>query len=82
MNVPPVPLNKSQPSFGILRGCKKTPYGDYIWGVYKGKRIEVYDAWKCQQKLIYVSEENTLNWIKMKFTYMQDKVKKVVRSQS
>lgn len=85
MNVPPIPPTKPpkpQPTFGILKGYNKTPYGDYMWGVYKGKKIEVYDAKKYDQKLIYVSEEDTWRWIKSKFTYVQDKVKKVVRSQS
>ena len=85
MNVPPIPPTKPpkpQPTFGILKGYKKTPYGDYMWGVSKGKKIEVFNAWKNDQKLIYVSEEDTWRWVKSKFTYMQNKVKKVVKSQS
>ena len=85
MNVPPIPPTKPpkpQPTFGILKGYKKTPYGDYMWGVYKKHKIEVYDAKKYDQKLIYVSEEDTWRWVKSKFTYVQDKVKKVVKSQS
>ena len=85
MNIPPIPPTKPpkpQPTFGILKGYKKTPYGDYMWGVYKKQKIEVFNAWKYDQKLIYVSEEDTWRWIKSKFTYVQDKVKKVVKSQS
>ena len=73
--------SKPQPTFGILKSYKKTSYGDYMWGVSKGKNIEVFNAWKYDQKLIYVSEEDTWRWVKSKFTYMQNKVKKVVKSQ-
>ena len=35
---------KPHPTFGILKGYKKTPYGEYTWGVYKGYKIEIFDA--------------------------------------
>lgn len=74
---------KTQPiqpniSFGILKGYKKKPYGNYMWGEYKGKKIEVYDAYKHNQLLIYVSEK--MNFIKSKLIYWQDGNKKILRS--
>ena len=44
MNVPPLKPEKPQPTFGILKGYKKTPYGEYTWGEFKGHKIEIYDA--------------------------------------
>ena len=82
MNIPPISPTKPQPTFGILKGYKKTPYGEYTWGVLKGQKIEVYDASKYSQKLIHVSDELTWRWIKSKFTYLHKGVKRVVRSES
>ena len=65
-------------SFGILKGIKKRPYGQYMWGEYRGKKIEVYDAYKYNQLLIYVSEN--MNFIKSKLIYFQDGIKKVMRA--
>jgi hypothetical protein len=65
--------------FGILKGVKKRPYGDYLWGEYKGKKIEVYDAKEFQQLLIYVSE--TMRFVKSKLIYFQDGVKKIIRAE-
>lgn len=73
---------KDKTSFGILKGYKKTSYGEYMWGIYKGKKIEVFDAKKSQQKLIYVSDNKLLKWIKSKLTYIQDGIKKIVRSEA
>ena len=68
-------------SFGIFKGYKKRPYGDYIWGEYKGKKIEVFDAYKNNQLLIYVSEN--MNFIKSKLVYFKDNKKdKVVYSEN
>lgn len=69
-------------NFGILKGYKKTSYGEYTWGTYKGHKIEVFDAKKHQQKLIYVSDNKLLKWIKSKLTYIQDGIKKIVRSEA
>ena len=68
-----------KPSFGILKGIKKRPYGDYMWGEFKGKKIEVFDAWKHNQFLIYVSEN--MRFIKSKLIYWIDGVKKVMRAE-
>ena len=73
MQVQPI---KPQPSFGILKGYKKTPYGNYMWGEYKDYRIEIYDAKKYGQKLQYVSNSKTLRWIWSKLKYMQEGIKK------
>lgn len=70
-------------SFGILKGYKKTPYGQYTWGVYKGHKIEVFDATeKHNQKLHYVSNNQTLKWIKSKLRYFQNGIKKIMRSEA
>ena len=42
-------------NFGILKKVKQRPYGTYMEGTYKGLKIEVYDAYKYNQFLIYVS---------------------------
>lgn len=66
-------------SFGILKGVKQRAYGEYMWGMYKGKKIEVFDAKRENQFLIYVSEN--MRFLKSKLTYLQDGVKKVLRSE-
>lgn len=66
-------------SFGILKGHKKRPYGDYMWGEYKGKKIEVFDAYKYNQLLIYVSEN--MKFVKSKLVYWLDGIKKITKSE-
>jgi hypothetical protein len=66
-------------NFGILKGYKQRPYGDYMWGEYKGLKYEVFDAHKYNQKLIYVSKY--MNFVKSKLTYWMDGIKKVVRAE-
>ena len=73
---------KDKTSFGIYKGHKLTSYGEYTWGIYKGHKIEVFDAKKSQQKLIYVSDNKLLKWIKSKLTYIQDGIKKINRSEA
>ena len=82
MNVPPAQPNKSQPTFGILKRYKKTPYGEYTWGEFKGHKIEIYDAYKYNQKLQYVSNSQTSNWVQSKLKYIQDGIKKIMRSKA
>ena len=81
MNVPLVSSGSYQPSFGILKGHNKTPYGEYMWGIFKGKKIEVFDVYKDKQKLWFVSEFPTLNFVKYKLSYLKDGVKKVEKSE-
>ena len=70
-------------SFGIYKGYKKTSYGDYMWGVYKNYRIDVYNAPKCEQKLYYVSDNKLFNWIKSKLKcYKGRQVVKIIRSEN
>lgn len=76
--VKPQPIQPYNPTFGILKGYKNRPYGSYMWGEYKGKKIEVYDAYRYNQLLIYVSEK--MNFIKSKLIYWQDGTKKISRS--
>ncbi len=71
------PINNT--SFGILQEVKKRPYGLYMKGFYKGQKIEVYDAYKYNQFLIYLSDEFG-NFIKSKLIYLQDGLKKVTKS--
>lgn len=66
-------------SFGILKEVKKRPYGDYLLGEYKGYKIEVYDAYKYNQLLVYVSKN--INFVKSKLTYWLDGVRKVARAE-
>lgn len=66
-------------NFGILKGVKKRSYGEYMWGEYKGKKIEVYDASKYGQFLIYVSEN--LHFYKSKLTYWMNGIKRVTTSE-
>lgn len=80
MNVPLIQTNKTQPTFGILKRIKYTPYGYNLFGEYKGKRIEIYNAYKYEQKLQYVSDSQTLKWIKSKLIYFQNGIKKICRS--
>lgn len=76
----PQPITKYQPTFGILKKVKYTPYGYNLFGEYKGKRIEIYNANKYDQKLQYVADSQTLKWIKSKLVYIQNGVKKICRS--
>lgn len=71
----PVPI-----TFGILKGSKKTHYGEYTWGKYKDYNIEIYDAKKDKMKLQYVSD-HLRRWIKSKLIYFQDGIKKITRSE-
>ena len=82
MNVPPLKPEKPQPTFGILKGYKKTPYGEYTWGEFKGHKIEIYDAYKYNQKLQYVSNSQTSNCVQSKLKYIQDGIKKIMRSKA
>lgn len=79
MKIEPIPPN--QPTFGILQGYRKTSYGNYMWGVYKGNKIDIYDAYIHKQKLIYVSDNKFLKWVKSKLTYFENGTKKVIRSE-
>lgn len=72
--IPPHPI-----PFGILKGHKKKPYGDYMWGEYKGYKIEVYDAYKYNQFLIYISKN--MNFIKSKLIYWLEGQKKITRAE-
>ena len=69
-------------SFGILQKYRKTNYGQYMIGEYKGHKIEIYDAKAHNQKLQYVSNNKTLKWIKSKLTYFQNGIKKIMRSEA
>lgn len=69
-------------SFGILKGFKKTLYGQYTWGTYKNYRILIKDDKMYDQKLIYVTDNKLSKWVKSKLIYIQDGVKKVMRSQA
>jgi len=78
------PLRHPSPnpiSFGIYKGSKITAYGEYTWGVFKGYRIEIYNAKEHNQKLQYVSDSRTLKWLKSKLIYIQDGIRKVLRSE-
>ena len=79
MQVPVIQINRPQPTFGVLKGYKKTPYGEYTWGVLRNRKFEVFNAYKHDQKLIYVSEIPTLRWLASKLRYLKNGEKKVVK---
>lgn len=68
------------PSFGIYKGSLKKPYGEYHWGEFKDKKIEIFDAYKFGQKLIYVSDKFK-NFVKSKLTYVLDGIKRVTTAE-
>ena len=67
-------------TFKIYKGSKIRSYGEYSWGFYKDKKIEIYDAYNFNQKLIYVSDKFK-NFIKSKLTYWQNGIKKVTKAE-
>lgn len=67
-------------NFGILKGVKKRPYGEYMYGEYKGHKIEVYNAYKNNQLLIYVSKN--MEFLKSKLIYWIDGIKKTTRAEA
>lgn len=67
-------------NFKIYKGSAKKPYGEYMWGIYKDKKIEVFNAYNFNQKLIYVSDK-LKRFIKSKLIYFVDGIKKVTRSE-
>lgn len=69
-------------SFGILKGYRKIPYGEYTWGEYKDYHIRIIDYSKYDQKLIYVSYSKLHKWIMSKLTYVQNGIRKVMRSKA
>ena len=69
-------------NFGIYKGYKKTSYGEYMWGEYKNYKIEIFDAYKENQKLQYVSQKDTLQWVWSKLKYIQDGITKIIRSKT
>lgn len=82
MGITPIEPNKPQLTFGILQEYRNTSYGKYTKGIFKGYKIEIFDATeKHNQKLHYVSDNKLLNWVKSKLIYFQNGVKKVVRSE-
>lgn len=66
-------------NFKIYKGSEIKPYGEYHWGIYKGNKIEIFDAFKYNQKLIYVSK--CMKFIKSKLIYWLDGSKKITRSE-
>jgi hypothetical protein len=77
MHIPPI---TSPIPFGIYKGSINKPYGEYMWGEYKKQNIEVFNAYKHGQKLIYVSDAFK-RFIKSKLIYFMDGVKKVTRAE-
>lgn len=67
-------------TFKIYKGSKIRSYGEYSWGFYKDKKIEIYDAYKFNQKLIYVSDQMK-HFIKSKLTYWVDGVKRITTAE-
>lgn len=73
-------VDNSKPiTFGIYKFSKPKVYGEYTKGVYKGYNIEIYNAYKDKQKLIYVSD-SVGRWVKSKLIYFINGIKKITRS--
>ena len=80
--IKPQPITTYNPiSFGIYKGTKITSYGKCTYGDYKGYNIEVYDNAKDKAKLYYVSD-NIRRWVKSKLVYLDNGIKKIIRSNS
>ena len=75
----PQPITTYNPSFGIYKGHRKTSYGEYTWGEYRGHKIEVYNAIKDRAKLFYVSENSTNKETLFKFSFPQNGMKRVIK---
>ena len=87
MRIKPVEHKYGKPkpypvSFGILKGYRKIPYGEYTWGNYKGYHIRIIDYSKYDQKLIYVSDSKLHKWIMSKLSYVQNGIRQVMRSKA
>lgn len=78
----PSPNPRPKPiSFGIYKYSKPKPYGWFTHGEYKGYNIDIYDAKRENSKLYYVSD-NTRRWIKSKLVYIQEGIKRIIRSEN
>lgn len=73
-------IKNSNISFGILKSISKKPYGDYMLGEYKGYKIEIYDAKKYNQFLIYISDK-VGNFVKSKLNYIENGIKKTTKAE-
>lgn len=83
MNIKPIdippPFKYNNVSFGIYKGSSKKPYGEYMWGEYKGNKVEVFDAFISNQKLIYISRN--MRFLKSKLIYWVNGIKKIARAE-
>lgn len=68
-------------SFGIYKGTRVTSYGKCTYGKYRDYNIEVYDDVKDKAKLYYVSD-NIRRWVKSKLVYLDNGIKRIIRSNS
>ena len=68
-------------SFGIYQCTKYTDYGKWTKGKYKGYHIEIYDDKIDNAKLYYVSDK-LRKWVKSKLVYLDNGIKKIIRSNS
>lgn len=75
------PITYTPKSTGILQEYRKAHNNLYMRGLYRGYNIEVFEDRTDKSKLVYVSD-SVLNWVKSKFTYFQDGIKKIQRSES
>lgn len=75
------PITYTPKSTGILQEYRKAHNNLYMRGLYRGHNIEVFEDLKDKNKLIYVSDP-ALNWVKSKFTYFHNGVKKIMRKEA
>jgi len=80
--IQPIQPNKPEPSFGIYMKTKKTQYGYWDYGIYKGHKISIFHDNRDNTKLQYVSHNELGTWIKSKLEYFVDGVRKILRSEA
>lgn len=85
MNIPPIQLNKPQPTFGIYKVSKVTHYGHRDTCLFKDYKLDIYtakDNGELKHKLYYLSDRFG-NWIKSKLIiYENNNKKQVIKSQN
>ena len=66
-------------NFGIYKGTKKSPFGQCLYGTYKGNTIEIHSNKYDDNKLFYITD-NMGKWIRSKLVYWVNGVKSIAKS--
>lgn len=75
--IPPI----YEPSFGIYKCTRQTPYGYCTYGSYKGYRIDISYDEESKAKLFYITDKFS-KWVRYKFSYFQGGVKRIVKGEN